>query len=100
VCGRQAIGIRLLNRNAASARGSGFPASFFGLCFCAAFLISATVATPPGNAQTLFPVISYGPYRNSEGRGWAGVRPSAPGFFFGFWFCAAQEKGREMKAAL
>ena len=44
---------------------------------------------PVGNAQTLFSGISYSPYRNPEAGGCADVRPSASGFFFGFWFCAA-----------
>ena len=42
---------------------------------------------PVGNAQTLFSGISYSPYRNPEAGGCADVRPSASGFFFGFWFC-------------
>ena len=57
------------------ASASGFFFVFilvFYLVFCA-----------PGNAQTLIPGISYGPYRNPEAGGVRGDRPSAYGFFFG-----------------
>ena len=79
--GIPSIGIRLLLR--VLVRRQFF--YFFG---------SATVICPiaAGNAQTLFPGSSYSPHRNPEARPCAGVRPSASGFFFGFWFCAAIQR--------
>jgi hypothetical protein len=58
------------------------------------FFFVFILVAPVGNAPTLFPGISLRPYRAPG----AWECASASGFFlFGLWFCAAQEKGREMK---